>query len=445
MMVKIKRGLDIPITGAPSQQISAMPSIRSVAILGADYPSLMPTMKVAEGDRVIKGQPLFADKKNPQVIFTAPVTGRVRAINRGARRVFQSVVIDVEANATDAVSFKSYNPHQLTNLNREGVVEQLIASGLWTAIRTRPFSKVPNPDTTPSAIFVNAMDTNPLAVNPEVVIQAEQQAFDDGIALVSKLATKIYVCKAESAQFKTGSVNASEFSGVHPAGLVGTHIHFLHPASASRTVWHVNYQDVIAIGKLFATGELDSSRVIALAGPSVRQPRLLRTILGSSLMDLTTGELSGSNNRVISGSVLSGRQSQGIESYLGRYHLQVSALAEGTEREFVHYIKLGSHRYSELGVYIGKWLGKKFNMTTSTNGSPRAMVPVGAYEAIMPLDILPTQLLRYLLVGDTDMAAALGCLELDEEDLALCTFVCPGKYEYGPILRDMLDRIEKEG
>ncbi|WP_107865432.1 Na(+)-translocating NADH-quinone reductase subunit A [Agitococcus lubricus] len=444
-MVKIKRGLEVPITGAPTQQISHVSSIRSVAILGSDYHGMMPTMKVVEGERVIKGQPLFADKKNPLVIYTAPVTGRVRAINRGAKRVFQSLVIDIEANSPDAVSFKAYNREQLQHLNREGVIEQLVASGLWTALRTRPFSKVPNPDSQASAIFVNAMDTNPLAADPAVVIQQEQHAFEDGLALVSKLADKLYVSKAANATFSTGKFNAHEFSGVHPAGLVGTHIHFLHPASASRTVWHLNYQDVIAIGKLFATGQLDSSRVIALAGPSVRQPRLVRTLLGASLLDLTTGELFGNNSRIISGSVLSGRRAQDTDIYLGRYHLQVSVLEEGTEREMLHYIKLGSHRFSALGVYLGHWLGKKFNMTTSTNGSPRAMVPVGAYEQIMPLDILPTQLLRYLLVSDTDMAQALGCLELDEEDLALCTFVCPGKYEYGPILRDVLDRIEKEG
>ncbi|MCP5173717.1 MAG: Na(+)-translocating NADH-quinone reductase subunit A [Moraxellaceae bacterium] len=444
-MVNIKRGLDIPITGAPSPQISDMSSVRSVAIVGADYVGMMPTMKVAEGDRVIKGQALFADKKNPQVIFTAPATGKVRAVNRGARRVFESLVIDCEANSTESVSFKSYNRDQIANLNREGVVEQLVASGLWTAIRTRPFSKVPNPETIPSAIFVNAMDSNPLAADPQIVIKQQQEAFEDGLALVSKLADKFYVCKAANAQFSTGKFNAHEFSGVHPAGLVGTHIHFLHPASASRSVWHLNYQDVIAIGKLFATGELDSTRIIALAGAGVKQPRLVKTLLGASLTDMTTGELSGSDNRIISGSVLSGRQAQGVEAYLGRYHLQVSVIPEGKEREMLHYIKLGSHRFSSLGVYLGHWLSKKFNMTTSTNGSTRAMVPVGAYEAIMPLDILPTQLLRYLLVGDTDTAQALGCLELDEEDLALCTFVCPGKYEYGPILRDVLNRIEKEG
>jgi len=444
-MIKIKRGLDIPIAGAPLQQISDAGSMRSVALLGADYHGMMPTMKVAEGDRVIKGQPLFADKKNPRVLFTAPVTGRVRAINRGARRVFQSLVIDIEAGSDEAVEFRSYNRAQIQNMDRDSAIEQLLASGLWTAIRARPFNKVANPDSTPVAVFVNAMDSNPLAADPAPIIQAEQQAFEDGLSLIARLAPKMYVCKHARDTFGTGAFNAHDFSGPHPAGLVGTHIHFLEPASAQKTVWHVGYQDVIAIGKLFSTGRLDSSRVIALAGPSVKQPRLLRTLIGASLQDLTTGELNGSHNRIVSGSVLSGRTAQGVEAWLGRYHLQVSVLAEGVEREFIHYLKPGATRFSQLGIYVGKFLKKTFPMTTSTNGSPRAMVPVGVYEEIMPLDILPTQLLRYLLVGDTDTAQALGCLELDEEDLGLCTFVCPGKYEYGPILRDVLDRIEKEG
>lgn len=444
-MIKIKRGLDIPIAGNPVQQISAATSIRSVALLGSDFPGLMPTMRVAEGDRVIRGQVLFADKKNPRVLFTSPVTGQVRAINRGERRVFQSLVIDIEAGSDEAVGFRSYNRAQIQNMDRDSAIEQLLQSGLWTALRTRPFSKIANPDTTPHAVFVNAMDSNPLAADPAGIIREEQKAFEDGLSLVARLSPKLYVCKKAGAGIDAGAFNAHEFSGPHPSGLAGTHIHFLEPVSARKTVWHLNYQDVIAIGKLFATGQLDSSRVIALAGPSVKQPRLIRTWLGASLQDLTTGELTGSNNRIVSGSVLSGRTAQGVEAWLGRYHLQVSVLPEGTEREFIHYLKPGLGRFSQLGIYAGKWLRKAFPMTTSTNGSPRAMVPVGVYEEVMPLDILPTPLLRYLLVGDTDMAQALGCLELDEEDLGLCTFVCPGKYEYGPILRDVLDRIEKEG
>jgi Na+-transporting NADH:ubiquinone oxidoreductase subunit A len=444
-MIKIKRGLNLPIAGAPAQKLTEIAQVNSVALLGADYPGLQPTMKVAEGDVVITGQALFSDKKNTEVVFTAPASGRVRAIHRGARRAFISLVIDVDQSNTESVAFTAYDRAALATLDTSQVTSQLLVSGLWAALRTRPFSKVPVPGTEPTAIFVNAMDTNPLAVDPAVVIAQDEQAFVDGLTVLSRLTQKLWLVRSPGATFATGPASVESFAGPHPAGLVGTHIHFLSPASASRTVWHLNYQDVMAIGRLFVSGRLDTRRVVSLAGPVVQRPRLVETRLGACLTELTTGELAPGENRVISGSVLSGRHAHGAEAYLGRYHLQVSALAEGRERELLHYFRPGTHRSSVLNLYLGKFLRKSFPLTTSTNGSERAMVPVGTYEQVMPLDILPTQLLRSLLVGDTDQAQALGCLELDEEDLALCTYACPGKYEYGPILRDVLTSIEKEG
>lgn len=444
-MIKIKRGLDLPISGAPTQELTGSAAASSVALIGSDFPGLQPTMKVAEGDHVIAGQALFTDKKNPDVVFTAPASGKVRAIHRGARRTFISLVIDVDPGSVESVSFPAHEPATLAGLDSDHVATRLLESGLWTSFRTRPFSKVPQAGTRPAAIFVNAMDTNPLAADPAKIISQCEQAFVDGLTVVSRLAPKLWLVRAPDARFATGPASVETFSGPHPAGLVGTHIHFLHPVSSSCTVWHLNYQDVIAIGRLFTTGQLDSRRVIALAGPVVNKPRLLEVIQGACLSELCRGELAAGENRIISGSVLSGRHAHGAEAYLGRYHLQVSALAEGRERELFHYFRPGTHRSSVLNLYLGKFLRKSFAMTTSTNGSERAMVPVGTYEDVMPLDILPTQLLRSLLVGDTDQAQALGCLELDEEDLALCTYACPGKYEYGPVLRDVLNSIEKEG
>lgn len=444
-MIKIKRGLNLPLSGAPKQAISRSPAVRSVAIVGGDYPGLQPSMSVAEGDMVRCGQVLFNDKKNPDVVFTAPASGRVRAVNRGARRVFLSLVIDIDAAAGEAETFTAHSPDAMASLSAEAVTEQLRLSGLWTALRTRPFSKIPVPGTTPSALFVNAMDTNPHAVNPVLVIAEDEQAFVNGLAVLARLGAPVIVAKAPEDSFATGQARVETFSGPHPAGLVGTHMHFVAPVNVQRQAWHLNYQDVMAIGRLFVTGRLDTQRVISLGGPVVKEPRLVRTQMGASITELLDGELAAGENRSISGSVLSGRQARGVEAYLGRYHLQVSALEEGRERELLHYVRPGTHRSSVLNLYFGKFLKREFALTTSTNGSERAMVPVGAYEAIMPLDILPTQLLRSLIVGDDDQAVALGALELDEEDLALCTYACPGKYEYGPILRDVLTRIEKEG
>ncbi|MDZ7923988.1 MAG: Na(+)-translocating NADH-quinone reductase subunit A [Marinagarivorans sp.] len=446
-MSKIRQGLDLPITGKPQQCIEDASTVRSVAVVGFDYHGMKPTMTVQVGDRVKLGQTLFSDKKTPGVIYTSPASGTVAAINRGERRIFQSIVIDIEGD--EAESFAQYRVEQLKTLEREQVVSNLVNSGLWTALRTRPFSKVPAINSTPASIFVTAMDTNPLAADAAIIIAEKSAAFEQGLDVISKLtAGKVFVCHAAGATIPKASASNLQyetFSGVHPAGNAGTHIHFLDPVSAKKTVWTIGYQDVIEIGELFTTGKRNPARVVALAGPQVEKPRLVRTRLGADLLQLTVGELKTGENRVISGSVFGGRSARGAVAYLGRYHTQVSVLLEGREREMLHYLRPGVDKFSVLNIYISKLTNKLFNFTTSTNGSERAMVPVGVYEKVMPLDILPTQLLRSIIVGDTDMAQKLGALELDEEDLALCSFVCPGKYEYGPLLRNNLTRIEVEG
>jgi len=325
-----------------------------------------------------------------------------------------------------------------------------VASGLWTALRTRPFSLIPGKDSSPAAIFVTAMDTQPLAADPVLAVADQHDALSHGLDALARLTEgKVYLCTAPGVTLPTGNdarIQQESFAGPHPAGLPGTHIHYLAPVSAQKSVWHIGLQDVVALGRTLLDGELYTQRVVALGGPAVTRPRLLRTVLGASIDELTAGELSGGDLRVLSGSVFSGRSARGALAFLGRYHSQVSVLAEDRSRPFLHYLRPGSEAFSVLPVFLSKLAPKKrFPFTTSANGSARAMVPVGSYEAVMPLDILPTQLLRSLLVGDIETSIALGALELDEEDLALCTFACPGKYEYGPVLRGLLDRIEKEG
>ena len=447
-MIKLKRGLEIPISGQPQQVVFDAPAGRSVALVGFDYIGMKPTMEVQVGDRVKLGQALFSCKKTPGVRFTAPAAGTVAAINRGARRILQSVVIDVDGD--EAETFQSYAAQDAVNLSADQVRQTLVQSGQWTALRSRPFSKVPMPDASAAAIFITAIDTQPLAADPAVIIAEQHDAFALGQELLAKLtAGKLYLCTAPGADIPTGTatnIEAHEFSGPHPAGLAGTHIHFLDPVSPSKSVWTIGYQDVIAVGRLFLDGRLYTDRVIALSGPQVNEPRLLRSRLGADLQALCAGETGDGTNRIISGSVLGGRRVSTGTSYLGRYHNQVTVLLEGTKREFLGWLSPGLNKHSNLPIYLSKVLPKKLlPMTTTTNGSERAMVPVGAYEDVMPLDVLPTQLLRALIVGDTEMAQALGCLDLEEEDLALCSYVCPGKYEYGPILRDNLTRIEKEG
>jgi len=447
-MVKVKKGLDLPISGSPEQKITEGNAVSKVAIVGFDYVGMKPTMAIQVGDKVKKGQLLFEDKKISGVKFTSPASGTVIEVNRGEKRVFQSVVVEV--SGTDSIEFPKYSASDLAGLQREQVRDNLVESGLWTAFRTRPYSKVPELDAKPNSIFVTATDTNPLAANPEIVIQQESESFNQGLSIISKLTDgKVFVCTASGSSVKLASndrIEMHEFSGSHPAGNAGTHIHFLDPVSDAKQVWSISYQDIIAIGKLFISGELYVDRVISLAGPVVKNPRLIKTRLGANITELLAGEVNADEYRNISGSVFGGRTAKGAVDYLGRYANQVSVLGETSKREFMGWLSPGANKFSVMNIYLSKlFSGKLFNFTTTINGSDRAMVPLGAYEKVMPLDILPTQLLRALLVGDTEQAQLLGCLELDEEDLSLCTFVCPGKYEYGPILRDNLTRIEKEG
>jgi Na+-transporting NADH:ubiquinone oxidoreductase subunit A len=446
-MIRIKKGLDLPIAGEPSQTVEDGPPLRRVGLVADDYVGMRPTLAVREGDRVKLGDLLFVDKKD-NVRYTSPGCGTVAAIHRGEKRAFQSLVIDLDGE--DEVEFRSFADRELTTLTRELVKETLLESGLWTAFRTRPYSKVPAPGSVPHSLFVTAIDTNPLAPLPVPLVQERERDFLFGLQIVRHLTDgKVFLCKrvgtilpGEDLDFLT----TEEFDGPHPAGLPGTHIHFLDPVGLKKTVWHVNYQDVIAIGRLFTTGRLSQERVISLAGPSVKNPRLLRTRLGASVSELTENELHEGRQRVISGSVLSGRKTVEPTDFLGRYHLQISAVREGSERVFLGWQRPGFDKFSIKRVFASAFTAqKKFGFTTSQEGSLRAMVPVGSYEAVMPLDIIPTFLLRSLIVEDVEQARALGCLELDEEDLALCTFVCPGKYEYGPLLRKSLTRIEKEG
>ncbi len=445
-MITIKKGLDVPVVGSPQQVIHDGNAIKTVATLGEEFVGMRPTMFVKVDDRVKKGQVLFEDKKNPGVKFTAHVAGVVKEINRGEKRVLQSVVIEIDGDEQE--TFTSYTDNELSSIKREDVVANLVNSGLWTALRTRPFSKVPAIDSTPTAIFVSAMDTNPLAANPEMIINEQSEAFKNGLTVLSRLTNgEVFVSKAPGANIPVeANVQVNEFAGKHPAGLVGTHMHFLKPVSADKSSWSLGYQDVIAFGQLFLSGELNNTRIISLAGPAAKNPRLVRTILGANTDDLIAGEITDGELRVVSGSLLSGAKAKGVHAYLGRYHVQISLILEGREKEFIGYMYPGPNKFSVTRAYMSHFFPKKlFNMTTTTNGSPRAMVPIGNFERIMPLDILPTMLLRDLCAGDTDSAQQLGALELDEEDLALCTFVCPGKTDYGVILRECLTTIEKEG
>ncbi len=446
---KIKKGLDIPLAGAPEQKITEEKFTTRYAIVGDDYVGMKPTIIKKEGDSVKKGEALFTAKKFPSVNFTSPVSGKVVAVNRGAKRKFLSMIIEKEGN--DEVTFDSFSLDQIKSLDKEKAMSEVLASGLWVAFKTRPFSKIANPETVPHSIFINMMDTNPHAPSMTKVLEGKEEFFRAGVAVVEKFTDgNINIVKSPKDNFtieENEKIKGFEFSGPHPAGLPGTHIHFIDPVGANKTVWYIDAEDVAAIGALFLTGKLDTSRVISIAGPMAKNPRLIKTSLGANVSELVSGEADLSSDvKVISGSVLNGRIAENEVEYLGRFHKQISILKEDREKHLLGWAiptpKLFSVKNILLSALTPK---KKYNLTMALNGGKRAIVPIGTYEAVMPLDILPTFLLRMLAVGDVEESEKLGALELDEEDLALCTFVCQSKIEHGVNLRNLLTTIEKEG
>jgi Na+-transporting NADH:ubiquinone oxidoreductase subunit A len=466
---KIEKGLDLPIPGKPLQVVRGSARCTRVAVMADDFPGMKARMHVEEGDTVKRGQVLFEDRKKPGVLHTAPGAGRVIGIHRGEKRTLQSVVIDLsdrerrgEPGPDEFASFAGYTGAAPESLTRDQIRTLLVESGLWTAIRERPFSKVPAPDANADALFITATDTNPHAPIPEVVLEGRMDDFVLGAGIVAKLLDgPTYLCVGEHSEIgdrAPSSVRVERFAGPHPSGTVGLHIHCLRPVNRQHTVWHIGYQDVAAVGSLFSTGRLDVSRVISIAGPRVEDPRLERTRIGARVSEIirsdiasvggnTSGETKNVEMRVISGSVLEGKRTHGEAfDFMGRYDRQISLLEEDRENVFLGWLTPGFDLFSITRTFISKIVKpERFRFTTSTNGSPRAMIPIGLYERVMPMDIMPTFLLRALIVGDIERAEELGALELDEEDLALCTYVCPGKTNYGPILRKNLETIEKEG
>jgi Na+-transporting NADH:ubiquinone oxidoreductase subunit A len=323
--IRISRGLDVPVAGEPEQVVHPGPRLKHVALCGVDYIGLRPRLLVEVGAVVGLGQPLLEDKRDPGVCYGSPGRGTVVAINRGARRVLESIVVRLEDSGGQDLSFEALSLRQIEHLDRDRVAERLLRSGLWTAFRTRPFSRVPPSDSAPRAIFVTAIDTRPLAPDPAVVVARDVEAFATGLQLLTRLTQgTIWLCTAPNWTMALPEIERVQhvvFSGPHPAGLPGTHMHFLDPVGPGRTAWHIGFQDVTAFGRLFRKGSIDTERVVALCGVCINQPRLITTRLGASLEQLLRdGVCETAVCRVISGSLLGGRAATGALAFLGRYH-----------------------------------------------------------------------------------------------------------------------------
>ncbi|QDU67513.1 Na(+)-translocating NADH-quinone reductase subunit A [Engelhardtia mirabilis] len=445
--ITIKRGLDVPIDGrAATSTISDRLDVGQVALLPQQARGIKTKLLVEEGQTVQVGQPLFHDRRDEAVLFTAPSAGKVRAIHRGARRLPLSVVIDVEGSGQidlDAPKPGSASPEQLK--------AALQTSGLWANLRRRPYDTIARTDDSPVGIVVTAMDTRPLAPRPLDALAGREDAFRAGLAvLVALQSGAVFLCVAPGENWgalTAEGVRTETFAGPHPAGNAGTHIHHLCPVGGGRVAWHIGYQAVADIGQFFTSGKLSTTRVVAITGPMAREPRLIRTRQGAALAALSAGEGAQDEVRVVDGSALDGRHLElaGPQGYLGRYGNQLTLLDDAVRRQLLGWMMPVAGRYSLTNLLLDKFFRKRFRMDTDSNGSLRAIVPIGVYERVMPLDILATQLIKALASHDMEGAEKLGALELAEEDLALCEYVDPCKLPVTEMLRDMLTRIEKEG
>lgn len=411
-----------------------------MAALGRDAPGVRPDLRVAVGDRVRAGQALLVDRRRPEVCVTAPGAGMVTAIERGPRRRLESVVIALEDDR--AVEFEVPGAGRLPS--RERIETLLLASGLWAALRTRPFSRIPDPRTHPRAVFVTALESDPLAPDAARLIGLAGEDFARGVAALAALTDgPVWVCARPGAGLPLPDaerVRLVEVEGPHPAGLPGTHVHWLDPVGPGRTVWTVAWPAVAAIGTLLATGRLPVARVVALTGPAMTRPRLVRTRAGASTEELVAGGLAPGPCRVVSGSVLSGHAAHGPLAFLGRADTQVCALAEDPRPApgWTAPARGGrARRVMDLLRGTAPW-------TTSLGGMRDAFFPLERTERVVPLDLPLGPLLRALVVGDPDAARQLGALELAEEDLALASYLSVGKLELGALLRGVLDELEKE-
>jgi len=437
-VIKTKKGLNLPISGNPSLDVDFSTSINSIAILGTDFVGLKPTMMVDEGDTVLSGQKLFENKKNPGTYITAPLSGVIKSINRGDKRRFLSLIIETD----DSLDLLNFDLNDYSS-----PIDFLVDSGALAYFRTRPYNRMPIPSELPSAIFINACDTNPLSIDPHELIKFDQDLFNQGLKFIQSINGDIKTfCSYQNNDFDKSveGVSYNQFKGPHPAGLVGTHIHFLYPVGQNRSVWTISWQEVISLGYLLHNNNLRSDKNVTIGGPNTYDPKILKVKHGSNLSELTAGKIFD-NSRVISGSVLNGHSGENVMNYLGSFDNQVSVLPDESNDILFNWAMPGSTLHSNLPAFISSWIKPiKFTFNVSMNGGNRAIVPVSSYQEIMPLNILMTQLLKSLVTLDIELGEKLGVLELAPEDLALASYVCPSKYDYQSILDSNLEKMYEE-
>jgi Na+-transporting NADH:ubiquinone oxidoreductase subunit A len=444
--IKLKKGFDIRIKGAAEKVLAAAPEPVMFGVKPVDFPGLTPKLNVKPGDEVQAGTPLFHDKLRPGIVFVSPVSGTVFSVERGDRRKILEVVVEKRGN-----EHINFGKSDLSVLSGDKIKEKLLASGLWPAIRQRPYHVIANPVDVPKSIFISGFDSAPLGPDYNFIMDNSPVLdFQTGINALSKLTNgKVNLVLNGTVNSSPALVNAtgveiSYFSGPHPAGNTGVHIHHLDPVNKGEKVWTVNLQDVVAIGTLFNEGIYKPERLIALTGSEVLHPQYYKVLAGGSIGPVVRENVQTGNLRYISGNVLTGTKITS-DGYLGFYDSQVTVIPEGDYYEFFGWAAPGAKKYSFSRTFLSSLLpASKFKLDTNLHGGERAFVMTGQYEKVFPMDIYPMQLLKAILAEDIDGMENLGIYEIAEEDFALCEFICPSKIEIQSIVRKGLDQMIKE-
>ena len=443
-VIKIDKGLDIRISGKAEKFFGQYKLPDLFAVKPTDFHGLTPKMAIKEGEAVKAGTVLFFDKNNPEIKFVSPVSGTLKSINRGERRRILEVIIESDGND----NYETFEIAPISGLDKAKTTNILLESGAWAYIKQRPYNIIANPADTPKAIFISAFDTSPLAPDIDFVLTGNEDNFHAGIDVLLKLCPEIHIGlssdSASKASLAHKAVKYHQFKGQHPAGNVGVHIHKIAPINKGEKVWVIQPQDVVAIGNLFLTGKHDFSRIVAVAGPSIKKPSYARYRMGASISELVKNNVSEGTLRYISGNILTGQQIES-DGYLGFYDSQVTVMPEGNEEEFLGWAMPGFGKFSVSRTFFSWMCSKrKYDLNANMHGGRRSIVVSGEYDKVMPMDILVEFLIKAILAEDIDKIEQLGIYEVAEEDIALCEFVCTSKLQLQAILRKGMNLIIKE-
>lgn len=444
--VKIKRGMDIPLEGKPSTHIHAISSSTTFAIKPTDFKGLVPKLRIKQGEEVRVGDCLFADKKNDKICFTSPVSGEVVEIVRGERRAITAIKILADSAEYKCKEFDTQN---YSTKNVDEIKAILLESGLWPFITQRPYGVMADTEVTPKSIHVSGFDSSPLAADLGVSLRGQESQLETGFKILNMLSEggvylNLHAKKDNTIYQNIKDVKVSYFDGPHPSGLVGVQINNLDPINKGDVVWTIKPQHIAFIGKLFETGKIDFEQNIVIAGSEVKEPAYYTTRLGASVDSMMNDNYKSENVRVISGNVLTGTKIE-KDGYLGFFDNQLTVIPEGNQYELLGWL-FPSYARPTLSpsLPISKYLKKTFNVNTNPHGEPRAYVVTGQYEKVLPMDIMPQQLIKAVMAKDLELMENLGIYEVIEEDMALCEFVCTSKINVQQVLSEGLELMAEE-